>query len=267
MRFEFFDSDGLKLRFFECGKGEPLVLIHGLGESIEGWTYQYDEFSKHFRVVALDLRGFGLSDLPETVSVADFARDVVNLMEHLELEKANLLGLSMGGIVCMEFYSRYPEKVNSLILANTLHKLPEEARSMFEQRLKLLESSPDMGQIADFIAKTSIHQDREDLREMVRTILMKNNKDFYAKVTAELGKVNYEPLQPKIRVPTLVITAEYDITTPSALGREIARLIPNSELVEVKNSAHLAKLENPKEFNRYVVEFLKIKGAGTQDTS
>ncbi|WP_290597944.1 MULTISPECIES: alpha/beta fold hydrolase [unclassified Archaeoglobus] len=257
MRFGFFDSDGLKLRYFECGEGEPLILIHGLGESIEGWTFQYDEFSKHFRVIALDLRGFGMSDVPESIAVEDFARDVKNLMDYLGLDKANLLGLSMGGVVCLEFYRKYPEMVKSLILANTLHKLPEEAKPMFEQRLKLLESSPDMSQIAEFIAEMSIHQDRKDLKDMVRTIIRKNNKEFYAMVTAEIGRVNYESLLPQIKVPTLVIVAEYDITTPPALGREIARLIPGSKIVEVRNSAHLAKLENPEEFNRYVVEFLK----------
>ena len=257
MRFGFFDSDGLKLRYFECGEGEPLILIHGLGESIEGWTFQYDEFSKHFRVIALDLRGFGMSDVPESIAVEDFARDVKNLMDYLGLDKANLLGLSMGGVVCLEFYRKYPEMVKSLILANTLHKLPEEAKPMFEQRLKLLESSPDMSQIAEFIAEMSIHQDRKDLKDMVRTIIRKNNKEFYTMVTAEIGRVNYESLLPQIKVPTLVIVAEYDITTPPALGREIARLIPSSKIVEVRNSAHLAKLENPEEFNRYVVEFLK----------
>ena len=257
MRFGFFDSDGLKLRYFECGEGEPLILIHGLGESIEGWTFQYDEFSKHFRVIALDLRGFGMSDVPESIAVEDFARDVKNLMDYLGLDKANLLGLSMGGVVCLEFYRKYPEMAKSLILANTLHKLPEEAKPMFEQRLKLLESSPDMSQIAEFIAEMSIHQDREDLKDMVRTIIRKNNKEFYTMVTAEIGRVNYESLLPQIKVPTLVIVAEYDITTPPALGREIARLIPSSKIVEVRNSAHLAKLENPEEFNRYVVEFLR----------
>ncbi|AAB89544.1 2-hydroxy-6-oxo-6-phenylhexa-2,4-dienoic acid hydrolase (pcbD) [Archaeoglobus fulgidus DSM 4304] len=230
MRFGFFDSDGLKLRYFECGEGEPLILIHGLGDCIEGWTFQYDDFSKHFRVVALDLRGFGMSDVPESISVEDFARDVKNLIDHLGIERANLLGLSMGGVVCMEFYRQYPEMVKSLVLANTLHKLPDAGRAMFEQRLKLLESSPDMTQIAEFIAEMSIHQDRPELKELVKTIIRKNNKEFYTKVTAELGRINYEDLLPKIEVPTLVITAEFDVTTPPALGREIASLIPKCDI-------------------------------------
>jgi len=265
MRFGFFDSDGLKLRYFECGEGEPLILIHGLGDCIEGWTFQYEDFSKHFRVVALDLRGFGMSDVPEDVNFEDFARDVKNLMDHLGIEKANLLGLSMGRVVCLEFYKNYPEKVRSLILANTLHKLPEEGRAMFEQRLKVLESSPDMTRIAEFIAEVSIHQDRQDLKEMVKTILRKNNKEFYTKVTAEIGKINYEDLLPRIQVPTLVITAEFDVTTPPSLGREMAAVIPDAEIKEVSNSAHLAKLENPEEFNRYVIEFLKDQIFGSSE--
>ncbi len=79
--------------------------------SLEGWTFQYDEFSRHFRVISLDLRGFGMSDVPESISVEDFVEDVINLMDELGLESANLLGLSMGGAVCMAFFKKYPEKL------------------------------------------------------------------------------------------------------------------------------------------------------------
>ncbi len=256
MKFGFFESDSLKLRYLELGEGEPLILIHGLGESLEGWNYQYDEFSRYFRVISLDLRGFGMSDVPESISIYDFAEDVKNLMDELGIKSANLLGLSMGGAVCMAFFERYPERVRSLILANTLYKLPEEAKPLFEERLKLVEKA-DMNEIANFIANISIHQERDDLKDFVRTIVRKNDKEFYKKVTIELSKIDFEDVLPKINVPTLILVAEYDITTPPAIGEEMAKLIPNSEIKMVKNSAHLAKVENPEEFNKYVIEFLR----------
>ncbi|ADC65073.1 alpha/beta hydrolase fold protein [Ferroglobus placidus DSM 10642] len=256
LRFGFFDSNGLKLRYFEVGKGEPLILIHGLGESLEGWTFQYSEFARKYRVVSLDLRGFGMSDIPEKISVRDFAEDVKNLMDFLKIDAAHLLGLSMGGVVCFEFYKNYPERVKSLVLANTLHKLPEEAKPLFEERLKLLERG-SMEEIAEFIANISFHQKRRELIDLVKTIIRKNDKEYYTKVTIEIGKINYEDLLPKIAVPTLVIVAEFDITTPPELGEQIAKLIPNSTLKVVKNAAHLAKMENPEEFNRFVLEFLE----------
>ena len=197
-----------------------------------------------------------MSDVPESISIYDFASDVKNLMDFLEIESANLLGLSMGGAVCMAFFERYPERVKSLILANTLHKLPEAAKPLFEERLKLVEKA-SMEEIAEFIANLSIHQDREDLKDFVKTVIRKNDKEFYKKATIELAKIDFESLLPKINVPTLVLVAERDVTTPPAIGEEIARLIPNAELRMVKNSAHLAKVENPEEFNRYVLEFLR----------
>ncbi len=256
LKFGFFESNGLKLRYLELGEGEPLILIHGLGESLEGWNYQYDEFSRYFRVISLDLRGFGMSDVPESISIYDFAEDVKNLMDELGIKSANLLGLSMGGAVCMAFFERYPERVRSLILANTLYKLPEEAKPLFEERLKLVEKA-DMDEIANFIANISIHQERDDLKDFVRTIVRKNDKEFYKKVTIELSKIDFEDVLPKINVPTLILVAEYDVTTPPVIGGEMAKLIPNSEIRTVKNSAHLAKVENPEEFNRYVIEFLR----------
>ncbi len=265
MKFGFFSSDGLKLRYFEAGSGEPLILVHGLGGCIEAWTAQFDELAKQFRVVALDLRGFGMSDVPERISIEDFADDVRNLMDHLNLKRASILGHSMGGVVCMEFFRKYPNRVRAMILANTFHKLPDDVKKLFEERLRILEASPDMSQIARYISQISLHSDREELRELVETVIRKSDKRVYTAATSELARVDYEALLPGVNVPVLVIVAEHDVTTPPAFGYEIARLVPNSTVKTVSNSAHLAMLENPEEFNRAVIEFLS--GIGTEPAS
>ncbi len=259
MRFGFFQSEGFSLRFFECGEGEPIVLIHGLGESLEGWTYQYDDFSKQYRVIALDLRGFGMSEVPENVSIEDFATDVKNLMDHVDIEAAHILGMSMGGLVCLAFYKMYPERVKSLILANTLCYLPDKAKAAFEERLKILRVA-DMRQVAEFVANLSFYRKDERLRRLAVEIISRNNKEYYAKVLAELAKADFRDVLPSISVPTLVIVAEHDVTTPPAFGEYIAKEIPNAELKVVRNAAHLAKVENYAEFNRYVLEFLQKLG-------
>ena len=253
----YFISDGLRLRYLDTGDGDSIILVHGLGERIEGWKFQIDEFSKHFRVLALDLRGFGESEIPaEFTGAEDFARDIFNLMEHVGIEKAHLLGLSMGGIACLAFYKLYPEKVKSLILADTTAYFPEEFRGALSERLRLMD---DMGMegIAAAIAELSIHRDDPELKKLVRDIIAKNDLNFYRKVTVELARADYRDLLPNIRVPTLVIVGEYDVTTPPELSRYMADRIPGAELRIVKNSAHLAKLENPDEFNAYVLDFLK----------
>ncbi len=102
---------------------------------------------------------------------------------------------------------KIPGKVSSLILANTLYKLPEEAKPLFEERLKLVEKA-NMAEIASFIAELSIHQKREDLKDFIRTILRKNDKEFYRKVTIEMRKINFEDVLPKINIPTLILVAE-----------------------------------------------------------
>ncbi|MEM2085796.1 MAG: alpha/beta hydrolase [Archaeoglobaceae archaeon] len=256
LRFGFFNSNGLKIRYLEIGKGEPLILIHGLGECIECWTFQLNAFATKYRVIALDLRGFGMSDVPRDVSFEDFANDVKNLMNHLDIKKAHILGISMGGVVCFEFYKKYSEKVKSLILANTFYTISKEGRELYEERLKLLKSGT-MEDIANFAARISFHQNREDLKDFQKTIIKRNNKEFYTKVTLEIGKINYESILPTIKVPTLVIVAEFDITTPPEIGKRIAELIPNAELRVVRGAAHLARMEKFEDFNNYVLEFLQ----------
>jgi pimeloyl-ACP methyl ester carboxylesterase len=257
---DYFISDGLRLRYLDVGdesKGDPVILVHGLGERIEGWKFQIEEFSKHFRVLALDLRGFGESEIPaEFIGAEDFARDIFNLMEHAEIKQAHLLGLSMGGIACLAFYKLYPEKVKSFILADTTAYFPEEFQGALAERLRLMDEMGMEG-IAAAIAELSIHKDDPELKKLVRDIIAQNDLNFYRKVTVELAKADYRDLLPRINVPTLVIVGEFDVTTPPELSRYLAEKIPGAELKIVANSAHLAKLENPEEFNTHILDFLK----------
>lgn len=256
LRFGFFNSEGLKIRYFEAGKGEPLILIHGLGESIECWTFQLETFATKYRVIALDLRGFGMSEIPQEVSFEGFANDVKNLMEHLNIKTANILGISMGSVVCLEFYKKYSDRVRSLILANPFYKILEEGRALYEERLKLLKSGT-MEDVANFAANISFYQRREDLKDFQRTIIKRNNKEYYMKVTLEIGKIDYEDVLQTIEVPTLIIVAEFDITTPPEIGKKMAEIIPNAELRMIKNAAHLARMEKFEEFNKYILDFLE----------
>jgi pimeloyl-ACP methyl ester carboxylesterase len=256
---DYFISDGLRLRYLDVGSksGDPLILVHGLGERIEGWRLQVEDFSKHFRVLALDLRGFGESEIPAEFSGAeDFARDIFNLMEHVGIKQAHLLGLSMGGIACLAFYKLHSEKVKSLILADTTAYFPEEFREALAERLRLMDEMGMEG-IAAAIAEISIHRDDPELKRLVRGIIARNDLNFYRKVTVELARADYRDLLPQIKIPTLIIVGEFDVTTPPELSRYMAERIPGAELRIVKNSAHLAKLENPDEFNAYVLDFLR----------
>ena len=98
------------------GKGEPLLLIMGLGSDLTSWIFQIPEFSKKYRVIAFDNRGVGRSDAPDVpYSTAMMADDTTGLLDALGIERAHILGLSMGGFIAQELALKYPQRVKSLI--------------------------------------------------------------------------------------------------------------------------------------------------------
>ncbi len=257
LKENYFYSDGWKIRYVDVGNGEPVILIHGLGECIESWKFQIPELSKYFRVVALDLRGFGKSEIPDEIDIGDFVMDVKNLMDHLDLKKANLIGFSMGGVICLAFYEKYPRHVNSMVLADTISHLPPTLlKKTLETRLKILNES-GMDKISEYIADISFHTGNPELVEFFKDMIRRNDKEYYTKVTVAFLNSDYRHVLPKIKVPTLVLVGEYDVTTPPRLTEYLVNKIPKSTLRIIDNSAHLTKMENPHEFNKYVLEFLQ----------
>ncbi|MEE8470206.1 MAG: alpha/beta hydrolase [Dehalococcoidia bacterium] len=113
------------------GEGQPLLLIAGLGADLTGWILQIPEFSRKYRVIVFDSRGSGRTDAPDMpYSIEMLADDTAGLLDALGVEKAHILGLSMGGCIAQELALKYPQRVKGLILAATLARLPIPGRSM-----------------------------------------------------------------------------------------------------------------------------------------
>ena len=116
----YFDQQGCQIYYEDVGRGEPLILIHGLGSSTQDWEYQIPELQKYFRVIAIDVRGHGRSGKPvETYSIQTFANDIKALIKHLELDKPHIVGISMGGMIAFQLAVDHPELLGSLTIVNS----------------------------------------------------------------------------------------------------------------------------------------------------
>ncbi len=227
----------IKLHYIEKGAGEALILLHGNGESVEYFSHQIDEFAAFYRVIALDTRGHGLSPrgtAPFTIS--QFADDLLGFMDERGIEKAHLLGFSDGGNIAMLFALRHPERVDRLIL-NGANLQPNGV----VYRLWLL-----------------VHL--AYAWEKLRSPWSEN-----AKAKAEmLGLMVFEPqISPSqlaaLRMPTLVLAGTHDLILEKET-RRIAAGIPDSRLLFLKGG-HGVAAENPADFNRAVLDFLREKRA------
>lgn len=247
-----FMSDGLRIFFVEEGKGEILFLVHGLGESHETWKEQISFFSKEgFKVVALDLRGHGKSEIPKKrIEIEDFAMDVINLAAFRGMDKVNFCGYSMGAVVLFEVYRLKPELFKTFIIEAAVPQYPPAQTSLLEN----MNMDEIARQVADFAVSPLAP---EKLREDIYQIIRKTDKEIYIESAEAACSKNYTSLLPNIRVPTLIVSGELDYISPPEAARQMAEQIPDARVVIFKKTGHMPHREKAEDFNAEVLKFLR----------
>lgn len=252
------------------GEGEPLVLIEGLGYYHWMWFRQVPELSKHFQVIAFDNRGVGDTDKPDVeYSIKMFADDTAGLLKELGIEKANVLGVSMGGFIAQELALSHPDLVKRLVLVCTTFGGPESVPMTMEAWQVLNSGKP--GASAREVARTALSvavspefmESEPDTVEFIIDKQFENLQPVYAyrrQFAAALefwGKDNTAGRVGSLSIPTLVIHGSADRTVPVANAERLAARIPGAQLKIIEGAGHLVFIERPEEFNKAVIEFLK----------
>lgn len=235
----------------------PVVFIHGLGGDQRMWLYQVPAFCGRFPTITLDLRGHGESTKPEQeFTVADMARDVVRLLRSLGVERAHLVGLSLGGMVVQQFALDYPLAVASLVLADTLCGTPSEFASAMRDALRFIEEN-SMSTVAQ-ARITNAFSDAVNpvMRGHLIDRVARNDKVAYVRAARAAFGFSVCARLGEIVAPTLVVVGEQDRVTPPMLSEDIAARIRGARLERIAGAGHIANMEQPGEFNRVVLGFL-----------
>jgi pimeloyl-ACP methyl ester carboxylesterase len=258
--------NGIHISYQVEGQGEPLVMIMGFTASRIGWMPQLRFFKKYYRVITFDNRGAGKSDKPPgpyfTKMMAD---DTVNLMDVLGLEKANIMGLSMGGMIAQELAINYPQRVMKLVLAATYARQDETSGDTLEQA-KFLHLTPEkkVGAMVSLAFNKPLYRFTFGLLARVQTRFTKasGRVGIAGQSEACLKHDTLERLS-SITAPTLVIVGTGDRIIKPVSSEVIAGRIPNAKLVKVEGASHYFSFEMKNVFNREVLSFLKNDAPGT----
>jgi pimeloyl-ACP methyl ester carboxylesterase len=247
------------LYFESKGKGPVVVLIHGGQMDRRMWDAQFDLFAKQYRVIRYDIRGFGKSEAP--TKPYSNAGDLDSLLRHLRVKRAALIGLSLGAAVAVEAALSYPEIVDSLVLvcpglggfpfedkANDLRAVVEAARDgAKETAAELWLQNPYM----------SVAMENPALRGKLRRLAQDNvacwlNNPLLLRRPSPPAA---ERLR-EIRVPTLALGGERDVSDIHRIVAKLAAEIPGAQKQVLPGAGHLVPMEKPEEFNRLTLEFL-----------
>ena len=255
--------DDIQMTYTDTGVGRPVVLIHGYPFNRSLWNEQVAALSNSYRIITPDLRGFGESDSsPGPATMNRMAQDVAQLLDHLEITRAVICGLSMGGYVALAFYKQFPSRVRALILADTRAQSDTEEgkQTRAQQAEKAL--SEGMAGIADAMLPKLLTPEtvskRPEIVKRVRDMMLKTKPEGAA--SALLGMAEREDLTellPRITSPTLIMVGADDAITPVADSEKMHKAIANSRLVVLENAAHVSNLERTKEFNEALINFLR----------
>jgi 3-oxoadipate enol-lactonase len=253
--------NGININYSDKGEGEPLVMIMGLGIDQKGWMRQVSAFKKKYRVITFDNRGIGKSDKPEGLYTPKLlAEDTIRLMDFLKIQKAHIIGDSMGGLVAQEIAFNYPDRVIKLILASTYAYQDNETNGITSNMLAVQEL-PVRTAFPRFI--DAIYN-KWFYKLLFATLLKLQAKGMKKPEIAGLtGQLNcnkgYNSIDrlPLIKTPTLVITGTGDKIIRPGSSDTLSQKIPGARLVKIDGGSHAIYLEMSKEFNKAILDFLK----------
>jgi pimeloyl-ACP methyl ester carboxylesterase len=257
-------SDGAKIYFESAGVGPAVVFIHAGVSDRRMWDPQFDFFARKFRVVRYDLRGFGKSEMPD-LPYSNRA-DLGNVLQHLEIDNATLIGCSMGGAAAIDFTLEHPERVTALLPVGAgvsgWMEWSDEGIRYFTEFMQLakdgeIERAREMDAVLwlDGPARDSSRID-PGYRRRAREIHKDNfSLTRFAHPEQELKPPAIGRLG-EIKCPTLVLVGDSDTPELIKLATRLASEIPGAKLVTIANAAHLPSLERPDEFNALLSDFL-----------
>lgn len=265
--------NGHRLAFLDEGQGPPLILLHGYGGSMWQWEYQ-EPLTANFRVITPDLLGSGLSDKPDIdYRPSELIESLRGLMDALGLPEATVIGNSMGGGVAIGMALTYPERVNRLVLIDTLpDHVRERLVSPLMQRalntrvpawLARVGASLFGSRTMEAVLKEIIY----DHSLITPLVLDRSNRNrqrgnlvgplLSLRDNLPLWEQNFAPRLGEIRQSTLILWGEHDRLFPTQVGRDLHAVIPHSRLIVIPEAGHIPQWEQPQAVNRHIREFLQ----------
>lgn len=240
--------------------GPPVVLVHGLGSCGDDWPFQLSALTPRYPVVTLDLPGHGSSDPARRwPRMADYARAVAQVVQRLGEPQAHLVGLSLGGMTCLQTALDFPDQVRSLTIVNAFAHLylPGFGLGRGLIRLVLLFAAP-MTWTGRWVAQSLFPREEQALlREAALARIAANRRRAYRGALYAVSRFDARPCLHSISCPTLIVAGDRDDTVPLAAKQEMAAGIRGARLEIVSGSGHATPLDAPQVFNRLLLEFLE----------
>lgn len=246
------------ISYIDMGQGKPIILIHAFPTDQRLWLRQQENLKEYFRVITLDLWGFGRSTASDgqAVTMPAFAEEVKQLLDDLHIQKAIIGGESMGGYIALTFLQQYPERVEGLILSDTQSIADtDEIKKKRELTAKTVLMQGTAQFIDDFMTKALSSHASLPTRNLLKEILTAQAATGIASALRGMAlREDTSPVLTNTAVPVLIITGDEDALISPVQSHRMLELAQNSKLVTIAKAGHLSSMEQPEEWNKAIVD-------------
>ena len=266
----FVSAGHLEIYVEQVGQGPDVLLIGGLGDTVESWQFQLDGLADRYRLTAFDNRGAGRTAMPDgPVTVAAMADDAAAVLRALDIPSAHVAGFSGGSMIAQELALRHPELVRSLVLQSTWSRLDRYAQTQLEFWRWLIEAAPSERAFMEWfylwIYTARAHNDGtvgKIIEEVLAFPHKQSPENLQRQLDAFVGDDTTDRL-PDLGAPTLVLAGGSDLNARPELGRAVAELIPGARFELMEGQAHQPFQEVPDDWNARVDAFWhEVEAAG-----
>jgi pimeloyl-ACP methyl ester carboxylesterase len=253
--------DDAEIAFDDIGSGLPVVFLHAFPLNRTMWEPQVSALVAECRCIPIDFRGLGDSAERSPYTMDRYADDVIGVLDTLQIDRAVIVGLSMGGYAAFTLWRRYASRVRALVLADT--RATSDSSEQLERRRALIELAETQGmtavansQIAGMVGKTTREKKPDTYDAVHRMIAQARPGGVVGALEAMMGREDSTSLLSSIDVPTLLVAGAEDVITPAKDMRALEGAIRGSRLEVLAHAGHLSSLERPAAFNTVLSEFL-----------
>jgi len=235
--------NGIQLAYDRRGRGTPLVLLHGFPLDHHLWDEVVPLLEDRFDIILPDLRGFGESTTVDSpYSMDDYASDIAGLLNQLNIQKAAVVGHSMGGYIALAFARLYPERVSGLGLVSS--QLLGDSQERKEGRYKSAADVSENGIGSVVATMTPKFSSDEKLQAFARTSMERQQPSAYVgALKAMAERIDSTPLLASLKIPVVVIHGDADALIPIDRAREVRDSLPEARLIEIHDAGHMPMLE------------------------
>ena len=246
-----------------AGSGPPVVFLHGIGGNRQQWRDQLTALAPSFKAIAWDARGYGLSDdYTGPLAFGDFSDDLVRLLDHLAIEWAHLVGLSMGARILLDFAPNHLDRIATLTLCDFFYgfdeSLTEEKREEFIRlRKKPLEDGKSLSAMATAVVESLLAPNADEpVRQRLIASIEALHVESYLKTLEATTRYNRGANLAALKMPVQLIYGEHDRLTPPSIGANALKQLSNAQLAVIPGAGHLTNIEKPTTFNQILTDFL-----------